>query len=158
MMIPFDHKVCNTLAKKGYVYTRYADDIQISHRESFDWQAACEYIDATLKGFGAPFSIKPQKTRYGSSAGKNWNLGVMLNKDNQITIGRKNKEYLKAACNNYIRDKKNGVRWELHDILVLKGKISYYKMVEAEYIINFISWFNQKNHVNLMKLLRDDIR
>lgn len=157
-MLPIDHRITNDLAKKGYVYSRYADDILISHRENFDHEAICRYIGDVLKTFNAPFTLKPEKTRYGSSAGRNWNLGVMLNKDNKITIGRKNKEYLKAACHSFITDQRNGVQWELHDILVLKGKISYYKMVEPEYIEKFIGWFNEKNRVNLMKMLRDALR
>ena len=157
-MIPIDHRLANDLSKKGYVYTRYADDILISHREGFDYREVCAYIGGVLSRFNAPFKIKDEKTRYGSSAGRNWNLGVMLNKDNKITIGRKNKEYLKAACNSYVSDKKKNVQWDIHDVLVLKGKISYYNMVEPDYIKGFIGWFNEKHKVNLMKMLRDDLR
>ena len=158
MMIPIDHRLTNDLVKEGYVYSRYADDILISHRESFDYNKVCAYISEVLGKFEAPFAIKDEKTRYGSSAGRNWNLGVMLNKDNQITIGRKNKEYLKAACTSYVRDKKDNIAWDLHDVAVLNGKISYFKMVEKEYIEKFIGWFNQKNSVNLMKMLRDELK
>lgn len=158
MMVPIDHQLCNELLKQGYIYTRYADDILISSRGTFDYQKMCEYIESVLAKFGAPFRIKPQKTRYGSSAGRNWNLGVMLNSQNEITIGRKNKEYLKAACNSYVNDKQHNTPWDYHDINVLLGKISYYRMVEPEYIKGFIEHFNQKKGVNLMRMLRDDIR
>lgn len=158
MMIPIDHRLYNDLVKEHYVYTRYADDIQISHRESFDYHKVCEYIEKVLEKFDAPFRIKPAKTRYGSSAGQNWNLGVMLNKDNKITVGRKNKEYLKAACNNYLSDKKKNVQWDPHDIMVLRGKISYYHSVEPEYVREFLKWFNSKHNVNLMQMLRDELR
>ena len=158
IMVPIDHKLTNDLVKNGYVYSRYADDILISHRESFQYKDVCMYMSEVLKSFGAPFALKPEKTRYGSSAGRNWNLGVMLNKDNKITIGRKNKEYLKAACNSYVVDKRNKVDWDIHDVLVLRGKISYYKMVEPDYIEQFIRWFNEKNNVNLLKMLREDLQ
>ena len=130
----------------------------ISHRENFDYTQVCKYISDTLVKFGAPFSIKDEKTRYGSSSGRNWNLGVMLNKDNEITIGRKNKEYLKVACNSYVRDKKNNVSWDLHDVSVLRGKIAYYKMVEPDYMEKFIAWFNEKNNVNIIRMLREELR
>lgn len=158
MMIPLDHRMTNDLVKRGYVYSRYADDITISHRENFDYTRVCKYIEDTLTRFGAPFSIKDEKTRYGSSSGRNWNLGVMLNKDNEITIGRKNKEYLKAACNSYVRDKKNNVSWDPHDVSVLRGKIAYYKMVEPGYMEKFIAWFNEKNNVNIIRMLREELR
>lgn len=158
IMIPFDHRVANELVKRGFVYTRYADDIQISHRENFNFKEVCDYIDGVLKDFDAPFAIKPTKTRYGSSSGRNWNLGVMLNGDNKITVGRKNKEYLKAACNNYITDRKRGVKWDPHDVCVLLGKMEYINMVEPDYIRGFLSWFNEKHNVNLKKLLREELR
>lgn len=158
MMIPIDHRICNELIREKYIYTRYADDILVSGRGSFDHQGMVRFIEGVLADFHAPFRIKPEKTRYGSSAGRNWNLGVMLNGDNKITIGRKNKEYLKAACNSYVNDKKNNVAWDYHDINVLLGKISYYRMVEPDYIKGFIDHFNQKKNVNLMRMLRDDIR
>lgn len=158
MMIPIDHTLCNELIRQGYIYTRYADDILISGRGSFDHQEMCRYIEGVLANFNAPFRIKPQKTRYGSSAGRNWNLGVMLNSQNEITIGRRNKEYLKAACNSYVNDKQKNTPWDYHDVNVLLGKISYYRMVEPDYIKGFIDHFNQKKGVNLMRMLRDDIR
>lgn len=158
MMIPIDSLLANALAKRGFVYTRYADDILISSRKDFDYMEVCRYIRSVLSEFDAPFVIKDKKTRYGSRAGNNWNLGVMLNKDNDITIGRKNKERLKAACHNYLRDKRNGVHWDPHDIMVLRGKLSYYEMVEPDYVAGFVRWFNEKNNVNLMRMIRDDLR
>ena len=156
--IPIDHALCNELLDRHFVYTRYADDILISSRVAFDQREVVALIESTLARFEAPYHIKPTKTRYGSSAGRNWNLGVMLNKDNQITIGNKNKNYLKAACNNYVNDRKKNVRWDIHDVLVLVGKISYYKMVEPEYITGFINWFNEKHSCNLMKMLREELK
>ena len=68
-----------------YVYTRYADDILISSKSNFNWQ---ELVN-TLKGVLQPqFTIKDEKTRYGSTAGRNWNLGLMVNKDNQSVRAR----------------------------------------------------------------------
>ena len=158
VMIPIDHRLYNELRQKHFVYTRYADDIQISHRENFDYNLICEKIDSVLHEFDAPFRIKPSKTRYGSSAGQNWNLGVMLNKDNKLTVGWKAKQYLKSACHNYIRDKKNGERWDPHEVCVLSGKIAYYKMVEPDYVEGFLSWFNHKNNCNLIRMLRDELK
>ena len=158
LMIPIDHELCNSLVKDHFIYTRYADDILISSRESFNPEEICQKMRAILHSFRAPYQIKPSKTRYGSSAGKNWNLGVMLNKDNEITIGRKNKERLKAACTNYVRDKADHIQRDLSDVQHLVGKISYYKMVEPKYVEEFVGWFNQKHNVNLMRMLRDELR
>lgn len=158
MMIPIDHRISNELHKDGFVYTRYADDILISHKYDFKPAEKCELINSVLVQFGAPFTIKPSKTRYGSSSGKNWNLGVMLNKDNEITIGHQKKKLFKAMCSSYITDRMSGRSWDLHDIQVFNGLISYYKMVEKDYIEYTIDHFNKKYNVNMVAMIREDLR
>ena len=101
--------------------------------------------------------MKKEKTRYGSSAGRNWNLGVMLNKDNEITIGHQKKKTFKAMCCNYICDKKKGVAWDLHDVQVFAGLISYYRMIEKDYINYVIDQNNKKFGVNLEALIKEDL-
>lgn len=158
MMIPIDHTICNELAKRGFVYTRYADDIIISSRYNFSFSEISQYVDSVLKKFDAPFSIKPSKTRYGSSSGQNWNLGVMLNKENKITIGRKRKERFKAMCHSYVLSKQTDQPWSREEIQSFSGQISYYKMVEPDYIQEAIGFYNEKFGVNLMRMIRDDLR
>lgn len=158
MMIPIDHALSGALRSKGFVYTRYADDIQISSKYEFDPAEMVSLIDRTLERFDAPFKIKPSKTRYGSSAGRNWNLGLMLNKDNDITVGHQVKKRFKAMCSNYIMDKKNGIKWDIHDVQCLSGLKAYYKMVEPENIEYIISQLNRKYHVDLANLIRADLK
>ena len=160
MMIPIDHQLCNELRKmdEHYIYTRYADDILISSKVDFDCNKLQDYVIGVLNKFNAPFKLKKEKTRYGSSAGRNWNLGVMLNKDNEITIGHQKKKTFKAMCCNYISDKKNGVSWELHDVQVFAGLISYYRMIEKDYIDYVIEHNNKKFEVDLEKLIKEDLR
>ena len=160
MMIPIDHRLYNCLRKFNgvyFVYTRYADDILVSSRAAFDADQIVGFINQTLEEFRAPFKIKDEKTRYGSRAGSNWNLGVMLNKDNNITIGQKNKQRLRAMLNNYILDRKNGVKWDLHDVQVMRGHLNYYRMVEPEYVDSVIVYNNNKHSVNVMKMINDDL-
>ena len=86
-MIPVDFEIARTLREynhQRFVYTRYADDFQISSKYSFSFTEIQDVIVSILKNFEAPFTINSAKTRYGSSAGQNWNLGLMLNKDNEI--------------------------------------------------------------------------
>ena len=74
MMIPADHLLSNELRdhnKQHFVYTRYADDFIISSQYDFSFREIEDFIRTCLQHFGAPFTIKPEKTRYGSSAGKN---------------------------------------------------------------------------------------
>lgn len=161
MMIPIDHRISNTLRDfegNSYVYTRYADDILISSRKSFDKNVIMAVVSKALTEFQAPFSFKQEKTRYGSSAGSNWNLGVMLNKDNNITIGHKNKVRLRAMVCNYILDRQNKKPWELHDIQVLSGLLSYYRMIEHDYVDRVIDYNNKKFNTDVMQCIKEDLR
>ena len=160
MMIPLDHKLSNSLRNfdsRRFVYTRYADDLLISCKIDFDKNKVEKFVIDTLAEFHAPFSIKQEKTRYGSSAGRNWNLGLMLNSNNQITIGHKRKKQFKAMLENYIRDRQAGNSWDKHDIQVLSGLISYYRMVEREYIDYIISQYSEKHRLNIEICIRQDI-
>jgi ABC-2 type transport system ATP-binding protein len=90
------------------------------------------------------------------SLGMNWNLGVMLNKDNQITIGHKRKKEFKAMLDNYMRDRKSDTSWDRHDIQVLGGLISYYRMVEKEYIDYLLQQYSQKHSADIEKCIKTD--
>lgn len=161
MMIPVDFKLANALRdfeKQKFVYTRYADDFIISSKFDFDIHKVEELIINTLNSFNAPFSINATKTRYGSSAGRNWNLGVMLNKDNEITVGHKKKRQLQSMMYNYITDKRNGVEWSREDLMVMQGLHSYYRMVEEKTIDGIVKHINEKMGVDVLRLIKDDLR
>jgi hypothetical protein len=160
MMIAIDHKLSNSLRNfdnRRFVYTRYADDLLISCKIDFDKDKVQMLVTDTLSEFHAPFAIKPEKTRYGSAAGRNWNLGLMLNKENQITIGHKRKKEFKAMLDNYMRDRKSSNNWELHDIQVLSGLISYYRMVEKDYINYLLRQYSEKHGADIEQCIKADL-
>ena len=132
MMIPLDHIINVHLQtyqpEQRFVYTRYADDILISSRTSFAWR---EMQTEIQRLFDNKFIIKTEKTRYGSSAGRNWNLGLMLNKDNNITIGYKEKERLRAMAHNLTT---NPTAWTLEGLQVFQGKLSYVASIEPAHV------------------------
>lgn len=161
MMIPVDFKLSNALRnfeKQSFVYTRYADDFTISSKFDFDVCQIEKMVVDTLAEFNAPFTINAEKTRYGSSAGRNWNLGVMLNKDNEITVGYKRKRQFQSMLHNYIMDKKNGIEWSRKDVQVMSGYHSYYHMVEQDTIDSIIKHMNEKMNVDVLALIKEDLR
>ena len=160
MMIGIDHKISNTLRNfdnRRFVYTRYADDLLISCKIDFNKDSVQKFVIDTLSEFNAPFSIKQEKTRYGSSAGRNWNLGLMLNKENKITIGHKRKKEFKAMIDNYMRARNTENGWSRNDIQVLGGLISYYRMVEKEYIDYIIQQYSAKFGEDVEKAIKTDL-
>lgn len=82
----------------------------------------------------------------------------MLNRNNQITVGYQAKKRFKAMCSNYILDRKRGIKWDLHDVCALNGLKSYYKMIEKDYITHVIDHLNKKYEVNLVRMIRADLR
>ena len=130
IMIPIDFEFSRALRnQKGdrfdgnhFVYTRYADDIHISCKGSFIWRDVLAYMRKTLAEFQAPYQIKDEKTHYGSKNGRNWILGLMLNKDNEITIGSKKKKQYRAMVHNFATKREE---WTLDDVQYVLGLTSY---------------------------------
>ena len=157
-MIPIDHAIAKTAREltPHLVYTRYADDIILSSDLSFKWSEVQNTIlDIVNNKFHAPFTLNTSKTRYGSSAGRNWNLGVMLNSDNQITIGHSKKKVFKAMLFSFMNDEQNGNTWSLEDTQHLQGLISYYKMVEGETIETIIKSYSDKFHKDVEATIKE---
>lgn len=150
LMVPIDHAIRERLHnhnKKHYVYTRYADDIKISCKYDFDPKEIVQIILDIFKLFNAPLKINHEKTRYGNIAGKNFYLGVILNKDNKISPGwRKNKSF-RAMLHNFIL---NGESWETNRIQKMVGIISYYKAIEPDFVENTIRKYNEKFGIDIM--------
>lgn len=161
MMIPVDFKLANMLRGlngQRYIYTRYADDFQVSSRYTFSFREIENLIKQTLNEFDAPFQLNSSKTRYGSSAGSNWNLGVMLNGNNEITVGYRKKKQFQAMLSSYIMDKQHGTEWDKSDIQAMEGYRNYYKMVEGESIDRMVEHIGRKFNVNVVQMIKNDLK
>ena len=156
IMIPIDYTITKKLREKSglFIYTRYADDMYITNKYSFRFTEIRGMVVGVCKEFNAPYDLNAKKTRYGSSAGRNWILGVMLNKDNNITIGHEKKRTFKAMLFHFLTDYKNNVAWELNDVQILDGLISYYKMVEGDAISEIMKKYDQKFSVNTASIIK----
>lgn len=160
-MVPVDYILTKKLMNyngHSYCYTRYADDFCISSRSNFNAKEVEDLIIKTLTYYNAPFQLNTKKTKYGSNKGKNWILGVMLNGNNEITVGHKNKKQFNAGLTNYIMDKKNGKNWSREDVQILQGKMAYYKMVEPSYIDDLVNKYNTKFSIDIITSIKDDLR
>lgn len=165
VMLPVDYEISRALraleaptkenpSGNSFVYTRYADDILISAKRGFNFREVQDALRKTLAQFQAPYRFKEEKTRYGSRAGQNWNLGLMINKDNEITVGHKRKRRLRAAIDSYMTGKEP---WDYHDVKVLAGQINYYNMVEPKYIEEIMSYYGQKYGESVMERIKRDL-
>ena len=141
------------LFKQKYIYTRYADDIIISAKNKFEYDIIVEAIKNLFEN--TPLVINEEKTRFGSNAGRNWNLGVMCNKDNNITVGHKRKQELKAIVHNYVTDEN---LWSLEDLRWLLGQLNWVQNVEPEYFHGLMNYFRTKYDIMVWDKVIQDIK
>jgi len=158
LMVPFDHKMSKEIddvCGSNMVYTRYADDIILSSRYEFDIKEVEKYINDNLAHFNAPMHLNTDKTRYGSRAGQNWNLGLMLNKDNEITVGNNNHRHFKTMLRNYAKCVSTGDPWPLDEVQHVLGLYSYYDSVEPETIKQLVGNVSSKCGYDVVRHMKD---
>lgn len=156
VMIPCDHQINKELynyKNHRFIYTRYADDLLISCKEAFD-PAEIKALVASLLPSNLKFN--DDKTRYGSKAGRNWNLGLMLNQHNDITLGYKEKQRLRAAIDCFARTLRTEP-WQLEDRAHLAGQLAYLKHIEPEYHAAVLSKYNAKYNLDITEELKLNI-
>lgn len=144
LMISIDYefnRICNI---HQLIYTRYADDILISSKLDFEYKPFVEFLTHMLP-INLHFSDK--KTRYGSRAGQNWNLGMMLNKDNNITVGYRNNKKLKAMLHNFFQNKVTSY----DELTKLRGIIEHYRQINPETTQNMIQKYEEKHDKSFTK-------
>lgn len=162
IMVPIDYEINKALYnltsdkkiyKQRYIYTRYADDIIISAKHNFEYDIIIECIENILKS--TPLKINKEKTRYGSSSGRNWNLGIMFNKDNELTIGYREKQKLKAAIHSFII---NTREFTLTDTRQLLGRLNWLHNVQPDYYTHLIKYCKDKYEVDIITALTNWIK
>lgn len=141
----FDYMV--TKQFPSYTYTRYADDLLFSSTTAFVYNDIAQEVTALLP---QGLIIKHQKIRYGSCNGSNWNLGLMYNKDREITVGYRNKHAIKNRIHNLFTSKPEEgtpefVVW-LRSLWELKGVLNYYTFIEPDYFNNLINKYKAKGY------------
>lgn len=147
VMTEFDlnltHKLYE-LSRGRMTYTRYADDILITSAYDFQFQPIVDVVESLFTELALPFRINRAKIRYASCAGSNWNLGLMYNKDQKITVGNKRKKILHSLLNSFVVDYIGNNYWDVQETQELIGKLGYLKNVEPEYYQTLIDKYQAK--------------
>ena len=153
VLVEFDLRLSNKLRdfnRSTYTYTRYADDILISSPYSFKFEYIVTAIEKLFTELNLPFTINKSKLRYASKAGRNWNLGLMYNQDQNITVGTKRKKELHSLVNSFVNEE-----WGIQETQELLGKLAYLKNVEPEYHKTLIQKYERKYNVNIQQMFTD---
>ena len=145
IMLPIDHQLSNFCQKHDVTYTRYADDMLFS-ADSKSYLENVIPIKVREALQDTPLNINEGKTKISSICGKNWNLGLMVNKDNQITVGHKKKEIFKATITNFCF---NHEIWTMQDTMEFLGTMQYYISIEPDYFQNVLTKYGEKFNMDI---------
>ena len=148
IMLPYDFEIAKACNSRAITYTRYADDMLFSADNKTALQAAIRVVREIIAGTN--LKINNDKTRISTIYGKNWNLGLMTNKDNEITVGWRNKERARATLHNFILAPNSVAPQQASEIL---GKWQYYHQIEPEYFDNLLSKYSAQAGYNIKDAL-----
>lgn len=157
-MVPIDYMLTEELHNRNghhYVYTRYADDITISCKKKFEVADIMSCIARVFKHFNVPFNINHEKTRFGSIAGRNYHLGLIVNKDNQISVGHEKNQKFRSMIFNFCTV---GYAWEVKDVQKMLGLISYYKAIEPDFVSKVLNKYGERFGIDIEKTAKEYLR
>lgn len=144
-MLPID--VAIDSYRRSIIYSRYSDDLFFS----FDFRANKitfkKLYNTIISEFGLyDFKLNNQKTRFlKTKQGNVWILGISVGND--LKIGSKKKQYIKAQIWTFLNDYKDGKIWPLEDVYHLRGVISYYGYIEPDFINSTIAKYEKKSGI-----------
>ena len=148
IMLPYDFEIAKACNSRAITYTRYADDMLFSADNKTALHAAIRVVREIIAGTN--LKINNDKTRISTIYGKNWNLGLMTNKDNEITVGWRNKERARATLHNFILAPNSVTPQQASEIL---GKWQYYHQIEPEYFDNLLNKYSAQAGYNIKDAL-----
>lgn len=137
-------------------YTRFADDMYISYHEPSNYSLILEEprkIENIIKKYNPKFQLNNDKTHLVNLSRNNgiWITGIMLNRDNNITIGYKSKKKLKAIIWSFLMDSKNNNHWSKEKLYKMLGIVGYWKFIEPKYVKMIIHKYEEKTGMNYQK-------
>jgi hypothetical protein len=153
IMLPYDYRIKKQCQQHNIMYTRYADDLLFSSTSRQAVLHAQKIVKDVLQE--TPLKINETKTRVSSIYGKNWNLGLMINDQHQITVGHKQKEIFRATLNGFCLEKHTFNSQAAQELL---GKLQYFLSIEPEYFTNMLTKYQQKYNIDIKAELINLIR
>ncbi|SBT17855.1 Reverse transcriptase (RNA-dependent DNA polymerase) [Marinomonas gallaica] len=129
-MYKFDSIMSKFCSEREIVYTRYADDLTFSTKHKGSLFQLPEVVKEMLSElFGGAIRINRKKTRFSSKAHNRHVTGITINNNGDISIGRKQKRYIK-----YLVHQVELNRAGREDIEHLRGLIAFASHIEPMFI------------------------
>ena len=155
LMMPIDYGIEHALRDykdHRLIYTRYADDLCISCRQKFDPNKVIYIIKSILNVWNTPFSLNEDKVKFGSKAGRNYHLGTIINKDNELKPGHKKNQKFRAMIYQFGLHYQE---WPLIKVQQMMGLISYYHSIEPEYVDHVLQVYSKRFNTDLLELAKE---
>lgn len=135
----FDVDISEYCEALGVTYTRYADDLYFSTNEHGVLEAVARYVREKLVGMPWPkLKLNEDKTVFTSRKRRKVVTGITLTSDKKLSIGRGVKRQIRTQVFLYINN-----QLPPEEISRLRGRLSYYRSVEPEFLESLINKFGE---------------
>ena len=130
IMYSFDDEIACYCKEKNITYTRYADDMTFSTNIPNSLFMLPELVrDFLLKLYGNTIKINHLKTAFSSKKHNRHVTGITITNNDELSIGRVKKRYIKHLVHNFIEEKIS-----MEDLNYLKGYLGFIKYVEPKFL------------------------
>lgn len=105
-LLPFDQRLAQISHERGWIYTRYADDIMLSSQDRADLSDAGSIIEDCLAvEIGDGFSLNPAKSKLTTIGRKVKHLGLVILPSGDVAIDRDVRNRIESWIHFYLRDR-----------------------------------------------------
>ncbi|WP_441279322.1 retron St85 family RNA-directed DNA polymerase [Tardiphaga sp. 172_B4_N1_3] len=129
ILFEFDQLVASECAGRSVRYTRYADDLTFSTKDTDVLEGVLDFVRQALHEQQSPqLKINENKTVFTSRKRLRMVTGLVLTSDKKISIGRSKKRQMKTMCHLFATHKLTN-----SDASYLRGYLSYAVSVEPSF-------------------------
>ncbi len=130
VMYDFDMEVSEWSASKGLTYTRYADDMIFSTNTKDNCrEIQNKILESSERMVGVNLSLNTKKTTFLSKKSQRRVTGLIVNNDDQVSLGRAKKREIKALVHRFDIGALSD-----DDLNYLQGLLGFAKHVEPSFI------------------------
>ncbi|ENJ1572343.1 retron St85 family RNA-directed DNA polymerase [Vibrio parahaemolyticus] len=140
IMYDFDEYLYSYCTQRGISYTRYADDLSFSTNERgllFHIPEVVSNYLSTNEHLG--LSINTTKTKFSSKKHNRHVTGLVINNDDQLSLGRKRKRKIRTLVYLFTQS-----ALETDEVFHLKGLLAFASNIEPEFILRLKSKFSNE--------------
>lgn len=133
-MFAFDQQMQKRCRQLGIVYSRYVDDLTFSTSKRDLLPSFVSELRIRLNDFsGGTLVLNPEKTVLSSKAHNRRITGVTITNEQRLSVGRKQKRYIKHLVHAFIEHKLTE-----EELLYLKGYLSFVCHVEPDFLVSLL--------------------